>query len=173
MVATAQQLTSTQKGQIPTGNKTVEALKKVRQLFTKRAEAKANIAKTKEQQNQIRTHPNARRTIPLPRMAKRNPRVELSIPRVDKAPKVDCHMVQIVANQTMPRFDAQSPVTFSQSQSPWVDMQSSEARSNYILQDKEEDKQPQLYNTHSQMMSIIQEAMLACVNISKPMYIVS
>jgi hypothetical protein len=98
VVAAAQQLTSTQKGQIPAGNKTVEALKKVSKLFTKRAEAKANIAKAKVQQNRICTHPNARRTIPLPRMAKQNPKVELSIPRVDKAPKVDCHVVQIVAN---------------------------------------------------------------------------
>jgi hypothetical protein len=97
-------------------------------------------------------------------MAKQNPRVELSIPRVDEAPKADCCVVQIAANPTTPRFNAQSPVTFLR-----VDAPSSAARSNYILQDKEEEEEPQWYNT----MSIMQEAMLACVDISKPTYIVS
>ncbi len=95
------------------------------------------------------------------------------IPRVDEAPKADCCVVQIVANPTTPQFDVQSPVTFSQSRSPRVNAQSSAARSNYILQDKEEDEEPQWYNTRSQTMSIMQEAMLACVNISKPTYIAS
>jgi hypothetical protein len=137
------------------------------------AEAKANVAKAKEQQNRIHTHPNARHTIPLPRVAKQNPRVELLIPRVDQAPKADCCIVQIVANLIMPQFEAQSPVTFSQSWSLRVDVQSSAAQSNYILQDKEEDEEPQRYNTRSQMMSIMQEAIFACVDISKPTYIVS
>ncbi len=168
VVAAAQQPTSALKGNILTGNETAEALKKVGKLFTKIAEAKANVAKAKEQQNRIRTHPNARRAIPLPRVVERKPRVELSIPRVDKAPKADCHIVQIVANPTMPRFDAQSPVTFSQSLSPWVNTLSSAAPSNYILHDKEEDEEPQQYNTRSQMMSIMQKAMLACADTSKP-----
>jgi hypothetical protein len=41
------------------------------------------------------------------------------------------------------------------------------------LQDKEEDEEPQWYNTHSQTMSVMQEAMLACVDISKPTFIAS
>jgi hypothetical protein len=107
VVAAAQQLTSALKGNIPAGNETAEALKKVSKLFTKIAKAKANIAKAKEQQNWIRTHPGARcAMIPLPWVAEQNPRVELSIPRVDKAPNADCHVVQIVANPTMPRIDA-------------------------------------------------------------------
>ncbi len=122
-----QQLTSTLKGNIRAGNETAEALKKVGKLFTKIAEAKANVAKAKEQQNRIRTHPDARHAIPLPRVVEQNQRVELSIPRVDEAPKADCHVVQIVANPTMPRFDTQSPVTFSQSRSQRVDAQSSTA----------------------------------------------
>jgi hypothetical protein len=76
VVAAAQQLISALKGNILAGNETVDALKKVSKLFTKIAEAKANIAKAKEQQNRIRTHPDARRAIPLPRVAKQNPRVE-------------------------------------------------------------------------------------------------
>ncbi len=127
VVAAAQQLSSTLKGNILAGNERAEALKKVSELFTKIAEAKANIAKSKEQRNRICTHPDTRHAIPLPRVTKQNPRVELSIPRVDKAPKADCCIVQIVANPTMPWFDAQSPVTFSQSRSPRVDAQSSAA----------------------------------------------
>jgi hypothetical protein len=46
------------------------------------------------------------------------------------------------------------------------------ARPNYILQDDNEE-QPHGYNTRSRTMSIMQEAMLACVNITKPTYIVS
>jgi hypothetical protein len=49
VVAAAQQLTSALKGNIPAGNETAEALKKVSKLFTKIAEAKANLAKAKEQ----------------------------------------------------------------------------------------------------------------------------
>ncbi len=172
-MAAAQQLTSTLKGNILAGNEKAEALKKVGKLFTKIAEVKANVAKAKEQQNRIHTHPDTRCAIPLPRVVEQSPRVELSIPRVDKAPKADCRVVQIVANPTMPRFDTQSPMTFSQSQSPRVNTQSSMAQSNYILQDEEEDEEPQRYNTRSQMMSIMQEAMLVCVNIAKPMYIAS
>ncbi len=173
VVAAVQQLTSALKGNILAGNETAEALKKVSELFTKIAEAKANVANAKEQKNRICTHPDARHAIPLPRVAKQNPRVELSIPRVHKAPKADCCVVQIVASPTTPRFEVQSPVTFSQSQPPWVDAQSSVAQSNYILQDKEEEEEPQRYNTCSQTMSIMQELMLACVNISKLTYIVS
>jgi hypothetical protein len=106
VVAAAQQLTSALKGNIPAGNETAEALKKVSKLFTKIAEVKANVAKAKEQRNRIRTHPNARCTIPLSRVAEQNPRVELSIPRVDEAPKADCCVVQIVVNPTTPRLDA-------------------------------------------------------------------
>jgi hypothetical protein len=173
VVAAAQQLTSTLKGDILTGNETAESLKKVGEPFTKIAEAKANVAKAKEQQNRVRLHPDARHAIPLPRVVEQNPRVELSIPRVDEAPKADCHVMQITANPTMPWFDVQSPVKFSQSRSPWVDAQSSASRSNYILQDKKEVEEPRQYNTHSQTMSIMQEAMLACVDISKSTYIAS
>ena len=84
-------------------------------LFTKIAEAKVAVAKAKEQRNRLRTHPDACRAIPLPRVAKQNPRVELSIPRVYKTPKADCRSVQIVANSTTTRFNTQSPVTFFQS----------------------------------------------------------
>ncbi len=112
VVAAAQQLTSALKGNILVGNETTEALKKVSKLFTKILVEATNLAKTKEQQNRIHTHPNARHTISLPRVAEQNPRVELSIPRVDKAPNANCPVVQIVANPTTPRFDAVSHDVF-------------------------------------------------------------
>jgi hypothetical protein len=46
------------------------------------------------------------------------------------------------------------------------------ARLNYILQDDDKD-QPRGYNTRSRTMSIMQEAMLAYIDISKPTYIAS
>ena len=46
------------------------------------------------------------------------------------------------------------------------------ARPNYISQDDNEEQLPR-YNTRSWMTSIMQEAILACVNITKPTYIVS
>ena len=101
VVAAAQQLTTALKGNIPAGNETAEALKKVSVLFTKIAEAKAAVAKAKEQRNRLRTHPDARRAIPLPRVAERNPRVEMAIPRVDETPKADCCVSQIAANRNV------------------------------------------------------------------------
>jgi hypothetical protein len=55
VVAAAQQLTTALKGNIPACNETAEALKKMSDLFTKIAEAKA-----KEQRYRLRTHPEAR-----------------------------------------------------------------------------------------------------------------
>ena len=109
VVAAAQQLTTALKGNIPAGNETAEALKKASELITKIAEAKAAVAKAKENRIRLRTHPEARRAIPLPRVAEQNPRVEMAIQRVDETPTVDCHIVQIFTNPTTPRFNAQSP----------------------------------------------------------------
>ncbi len=46
------------------------------------------------------------------------------------------------------------------------------ARPNYILQDDNED-QPRRYNTQSRTTSIMREAVLACIDITKPTYIAS
>jgi hypothetical protein len=96
-------------------------------------------------------------------VAERNPRVEMAIPRVDETPKADCRVAQIAANPSTPRFTAKAPA-----------MSSSAARPNYISQDEEEDDvPPQGYNTRSRTMNIFQEAIIACVDISKPTYVVS
>jgi hypothetical protein len=59
VVVAAQQLTTTLKGNIPAGNETAEALKKVSKLFTKIAAAKNKTAKAKGQCNRVRAMPAA------------------------------------------------------------------------------------------------------------------
>jgi hypothetical protein len=46
-------------------------------------------------------------------------------------------------------------------------------RPNYILQDDDNDEPNHRYNTRLQMTSIMQEAMLACINITKPKFKIS
>ncbi len=87
----------------------------------------------------------------------------MAIPRVDETPKADCHVAQIASDPTTPQFTAKFPA-----------MSSSAALPNYISQDEEEDDAPpQGYNTRSRTINIFQEAMMACVDISKPTYMVS
>jgi hypothetical protein len=45
----------------------VEALQKFSKLFKKIATAKSELAKTREQRNNLQNHPNARQAVPLPR----------------------------------------------------------------------------------------------------------
>jgi hypothetical protein len=95
VVAAAQQLATALKGNIPAGNKTVEALKKVSKLFTKIVATKNKAAKAKEQCNRVRATPAARKTT-------HSPRVEALIPRVAAGPEEDCRIEQIVANPSVP-----------------------------------------------------------------------
>ena len=133
VVAVAQQLAAALKGNIPAGNETVEALKKVSKLFTKIAQSKQDNAKAKEQRNRLWANPAARATAPPPRVAK------AQIPRVAVATKADCRVVQIVASPTMPRPVEQAPTTHSQLWSPRVDGKFSAARPDYISQDDDDD----------------------------------
>jgi hypothetical protein len=57
VVAAAQQLVTVLQGNIPAGNKTVEALTRVSELFTNIALAKKEVDKAKEQRNRLRTNP--------------------------------------------------------------------------------------------------------------------
>jgi hypothetical protein len=66
--------------------------------------------------------------------------------------------VQIVENVTQRQGTNRPPIT----------------RPNYILQDDDDDDEPQhRYNTRSGMTSIMQEAMLACIHITKPTFEIS
>jgi hypothetical protein len=60
VIAAAQQLATALQGNIPAGNETAEALKKVSDLFTKIAMAKNEVAKAKAQHCRVRATPAAR-----------------------------------------------------------------------------------------------------------------
>ena len=173
MVAAAQQLAMALKGNIPAGNKTAEALTKVNKLFTKIAAAKQATATAKEQRNRLRANSAAQITTHLPKVGVPPPRVDVPIPRVAELPQADCHVVQIVANPTVPQPVEQAPTTRSHSRSPRVDAQSAVAQPIYISQDEEDknDPPPQQRTTRSTTQSIMQEAMIVCVDIYKLEYI--
>ncbi len=167
IAAAAQQLSTALKGNIPAGNETAKALKKVSKLFTKIAAAKNKTAKAKEQHNRVRATPAARQTTHLQR-------VEASVPRVAAGPEVDRCIEQIFANPSTPRPVAHAPATRSQSQSLQFNAQSSTARRpNYISQDEDNQPPPTRRTTRSASNSIIQEAMLSCMDIYKPQYVMS
>jgi hypothetical protein len=82
VVAVAQQLTIVLQGNIPTGNKTAEALQKVSKLFTKIAMAKNELAKANTMRNRVCTNQAARQAMHIPRVEAQILRVEMPHPRV-------------------------------------------------------------------------------------------
>jgi hypothetical protein len=169
----ASELTSALKGMVLREAETADALARVSELFHKKAEVKAATAKAKEQLNTHRTHPNARRAVPLPRvLINLHTQPAVPFPRVQAAPLVDdCCVVgggserqivhtlrqivgsrlQIVGDKTLRQGKLGPP----------------SAGPNYISQDEDEEHSHG-YNTRSWMTSIMQEAMLACIDITKP-----
>ena len=98
----------------------------------------------------------------------------MPVPWVAKAPQADCCVMQSVASPSVLRPVVQAPASRSFSWSPWVNVQSSAAWQNYILQDKEDNNSPpEGQTTRSAARSKMQEAMLACVDIYCPEYILS
>jgi hypothetical protein len=99
---------------------TADALAKVSNLFHKIAQAKAVTTKAKEQQNHHRTHPNARRTVPLLRVTNKPPTpLTAPLPRVQAAPALeDCCVgcvgggVQIVENTTLQQGRHKPPIAW-------------------------------------------------------------
>ena len=83
VVAAAQQLATALQGNIPAGNETAEALKKVSHLFTKIATAKSEVTKAKAQHNRVRAALAAQQTAHFPR-------VESPLPRVTDPLEADC-----------------------------------------------------------------------------------
>ncbi len=160
----AAELTSALKGTVSQDAETADALAKVSDLFQKIAASKAERAKAKEQRNQHRTHPSSHRAVPIPRVENEPPaRQAVPIPRVQATPTADdCRVLgggsglQIVECGT-PNQGKHGPPS---------------ARPNYISQDDDKD-QPCGYNTRSRTTSIMQEAMLVCIDITKPTYIAS
>jgi hypothetical protein len=89
----ASDLTRALKGTISRNGKNAEVLQKFSELYTKIAMAKSELAKAKEQWNNLQNHPNARRAVPLPRVAERPPTPASPLPRVPKEIKeADCQV---------------------------------------------------------------------------------
>jgi hypothetical protein len=124
-------VTSALQGNIAPETKAAEALLRVSKLFMKIAVMAASAAKAKDHQNQLRTHPEACRATPFPRVAEPNPRVEVSLPRVTAVPEADNCMAKIVASPPKQGLVAQAPATCSQSRLPRDNMQLFTARPNY------------------------------------------
>ena len=142
VVAAAQQLATALKGNIPAGNHTAEALKKVSQLFTKIALAKQAAAAEKAHRNSPRAHPTARTTTHPQQEDVAPPRVHDQIPRAAELPQADCRVVKIVEYPSVQRPVVQAPATRSQARSPRPQGQSSTARPTYISQDDKDDDDP-------------------------------
>ncbi len=81
-IKAASDLTSALKGMVSRDGKTAEVLKKFSELFTKIAAAKSELAKAKEQQNNLQNHPNTCQAVPLTRVANRPSTPTSSLPRV-------------------------------------------------------------------------------------------
>ena len=160
----AAELTSALKSTVSKDAETADALTKVSELFQKIAAAKAERATAKEQRNKHRTHPSSHRAVPIPRVEIDSPAQQaVTIPRVQTTPTADdCRVegggggLKIVECGTPSHNKKGTP----------------NARPNYISQDDNED-QPRGYNTRSRMTSIMQEAMLACIDITKPTFDIS
>jgi hypothetical protein len=157
IIKAASDLTCELKGTISRNGKMAEALQKVRELFTKIAAAKSELAKAKEQQNNLQNHPNARQAVPLPRIAKRPPTPASQLPRVPIEIAEADFRVTLLPTQT---GEGGTPQQETCSQPT--------TRPNYISQDKDDDKPNHRYHTRSRTTSIMEEAMLACINITKP-----
>ncbi len=177
VVAAAQHLATELQGNIPAGNETAEALKMVSDLFTKIAAAKSEVAKAKAQCNRVHATPTARQTTHLPR-------VEAPLPRVANPLEADCYVVSRVANSPQedccvkeeapkpspPQPAAKAIATRSQSRPPPL---SPTGPPNYISQDENDNPPTARRTTRLTSTSIMQEAMLSCVDIYKPRYVLS
>jgi len=176
----AAELTSALKGTVSRETETAEALAKVSELFLKIAESKAARTTAREQRNANRTHPEARRAVPPPRVELPTaPPPRVNVPTVD-----DCRVLGGRMQIVRPPNDVQivipppemqivnTPVRIA-SVTPHREKHGPPStRPNYISQD-EEDEQLRGYNTRSRTRSIMQEAMLACIDITKPNFVMS
>ncbi len=140
--------------------------------------AKSEVAKAKAQRNRVRATSAARQTTHLPRVVAPLPRVTdlpeadcRVVPRVANGPQENCRVVEDVPTPSAPRPVVQAPATRSHTRTPRL---SPTRRPNYISQDEDDDPPSTTRRTtRSTTNSIMQEAMLSCVDISKPNYVLS
>ncbi len=101
VIKAALDLTSALKRMVSHNGEMAEALQKLMKLFTKIAMAKSELAKAKELQNNLQNHPNARQTVPLPRVVNRPPTPASPLPRVPiDIAEADCP-VTVMPTQTV------------------------------------------------------------------------
>ncbi len=134
----------------------------------------------------------AHRPVPLPRVDNIPPTQEDLVPRVPASPtEADCHVrlvgdtLQIIESTTPRQRNHKPPTARPPTKSGTAQIQLTKetnplrgyhephsARPNYITQDKS-DEPRQGYNTQLRTTSIMQEAMLACIDITKPQFKIS
>jgi hypothetical protein len=107
---------------------------------------------------------------PLPRVADPLEADCHIVPRVANSPQKDCCVEEEVPNPSPPRPVAKARVTCSQSQPPHL---SPTGRPNYISQDENNNPPTARRTIRSTSTSIMQEAMLTCVDVYKPRYVLS
>ncbi len=134
----------------------MEGITKVSKLFTRIAAAKQEVAAVKAQRNKLRAHPAVRQTPLLPRVAAPAPRVVATIKRVE-VPKADCH---VTPNDCCVGGNIFASPRHQTSPQP-----------NYITYDN---AQPTpRYTTRATTRSIMQEAMLSCIDLTHPTFVVT
>jgi hypothetical protein len=84
------QLTIAPQGNIPTGNKTAEALQKSQQAIHQNSNGKHGVAKAKTMRSRVCATQAAQQATHIPRVAAPIPRVETPIPRVTEITEAHC-----------------------------------------------------------------------------------
>jgi hypothetical protein len=136
----------------------MDGLTKVSKLFTRIAAAKQEMAAAKAQWNKLQAHPAVQQTPLLPRVAVPAPRVVATVPRVE-VPKADCH---ITPNDCHVGGNIVASPRCQTSPQP-----------NYISQDDNNAQPISRYTTRATTKSIMQEAMLSCIDLTHPTFVVT
>jgi hypothetical protein len=150
----------------------MEWLTKVSKLFTGIAAMKQEVATAKAQRNKLQAHPAARQTPLLPRVAAPASRVVAIVPRVE-VPEADCHVTpydcciggNIVAS---PRCQ-----TSPESMGNFQRLEKFPEHRNYISQEDDDAQPTPRYMTRATTRSIMQEAMLSCIDLMHPTFVVA
>jgi hypothetical protein len=178
MVAAAQQLTIVLQGNIPTGNKTAEALQKVSKLFTKTSMAKNELAKAKTMRSRVWAKLSSMASNAHSKGGSTNSKGGNASSKGDQIirgaphPDSDHHPKQRKIGDN--KYNT-LPVPHQIAQAPASRFKSLPCTSltNYISQDEDDNQAPTRRSTRLTAKSIMQEAMLSCVDIYKPNYAIS
>ncbi len=130
------------------------------------------MSAAKAQQNKLQAYPAAWQTPLLPRVAAPDPRVVATVPRVE-VPEADCHVTpndchvggNIVAS---PRCQ-----TSPESMGNFSKLEKFPEHLNYISQDDNDAQPTPRYMTRVTTRSIMQEAMLSCIDLMHPTFVIT